>query len=54
MPQVVAPRRRGLAMDLDFVTCPTPVALPLGNKCISRDYRSTVKDHNSMLLNGTA
>lgn len=54
MPQVVAPRRPGIAMDFDFVTCPTPVALYLGNKCPSRDYRANLKDHNSMLLNGTA
>jgi len=49
MPQAVAPRRLGVALDFDMTKNPAPVYMDT-KKNNSREYRAQVKDHSNMML----
>ncbi|CAE7036851.1 unnamed protein product [Symbiodinium natans] len=50
MPQAVAPKRKGIALDFDLVENPAPVYLDT-KKNASREHRANIKDYNNMLIN---
>eukprot|EP00439_Symbiodinium_sp_Y106_P064878 s2238_g10.t1 len=50
MPQAVAPRRKGIALDFSLTETPTPVYLDTRRNA-SREHRAAIKDYNNMLIN---
>lgn len=50
MPQIVAPKRSGIALDFDLTKTPVNVYLDT-RRNNSRAYRGGISDHNNMLLN---
>ncbi|CAE8675976.1 unnamed protein product [Polarella glacialis] len=49
MPQMVASRRLGVALDFDLTKTPAPVYMNMGRN-MSREYRAGIADYSNMIL----